>query len=364
MSITTGGQYDAGISTNTEWAIAVHFDDADELLMNDCYIRGAAQNSTYATRTTSIGVKYNTCTGMRIINSGIFLVGKGVEVTGQSEGGIFQGMTVVGVTSGFHFYDLVLPANNHTICDTHVSAYHRGIDFSQVGDVANFAQSNYINSCFIFEREPSASKPDWIGINFWTRYSTISDCTIQSNTTSTTNTTAIRLLTFQNIVSNIITFNQAVPIFAIAYGGLTARLSNIWSAGSLIPVAMVAGDASSTTSVGVDSGDNQLTLQHRASLHRFSSTGGTSLVELGLTALFPSSDNTYALGSSTRSWSNVYGANFRPGNRTAIWTSGTGSPEGVLTAVVGSLYTRLDGGVNTTLYVKQSGTGNTGWAAK
>ena len=47
-----------------------------------------------------------------------------------------------------------------------------------------------------------------------------------------------------------------------------------------------------------------------------------------------------------------------------IWITGAGSPEGLVTAVVGSLYTRTDGGANTTLYVKQSGTGNTGWAAK
>lgn len=46
------------------------------------------------------------------------------------------------------------------------------------------------------------------------------------------------------------------------------------------------------------------------------------------------------------------------------WTNGTGSPEGVVTAPVGSLYSRTDGGAGTTLYVKQSGTGNTGWAAK
>lgn len=42
----------------------------------------------------------------------------------------------------------------------------------------------------------------------------------------------------------------------------------------------------------------------------------------------------------------------------------TGSPEGVLTAAVGSLYLRSNGGANTTLYVKESGTGNTGWVAK
>lgn len=43
---------------------------------------------------------------------------------------------------------------------------------------------------------------------------------------------------------------------------------------------------------------------------------------------------------------------------------GTGSPEGVVTAPVGSFYARSDGGPGTTLYVKESGTGNTGWAAK
>lgn len=44
--------------------------------------------------------------------------------------------------------------------------------------------------------------------------------------------------------------------------------------------------------------------------------------------------------------------------------SGSGSPEGVVTASVGSLYLRVDGGTSTTLYVKQSGAGNTGWVGK
>jgi len=44
--------------------------------------------------------------------------------------------------------------------------------------------------------------------------------------------------------------------------------------------------------------------------------------------------------------------------------TGLGSPEGVITAKVGSLYIRRDGGVGTTFYVKESGTGNTGWVAK
>lgn len=43
---------------------------------------------------------------------------------------------------------------------------------------------------------------------------------------------------------------------------------------------------------------------------------------------------------------------------------GNGSPETVVTAPIGSLYCRLNGGASTTLYVKESGTGNTGWVAK
>lgn len=47
-----------------------------------------------------------------------------------------------------------------------------------------------------------------------------------------------------------------------------------------------------------------------------------------------------------------------------FWSSGAGSPNGVVTASPGSLYTNTSGGANTTLYVKESGTGNTGWVAK
>jgi hypothetical protein len=43
--------------------------------------------------------------------------------------------------------------------------------------------------------------------------------------------------------------------------------------------------------------------------------------------------------------------------------TGTGSPEGVETASVGSVFLRTDGGTSTTVYVKESGTGNTGWVA-
>jgi hypothetical protein len=44
--------------------------------------------------------------------------------------------------------------------------------------------------------------------------------------------------------------------------------------------------------------------------------------------------------------------------------TGVGSPAGSITANVGSLYLRADGGTSTTLYVKESGSGTSGWVAK
>jgi len=58
------------------------------------------------------------------------------------------------------------------------------------------------------------------------------------------------------------------------------------------------------------------------------------------------------------------GIDFSATSSGMIWRTGTGTPEGSVTASVGSLYTRSDGGASTTLYVKESGTGNTGWVAK
>lgn len=52
-------------------------------------------------------------------------------------------------------------------------------------------------------------------------------------------------------------------------------------------------------------------------------------------------------------------------NKVAVKTlRGNGTPESVQQAAIGSEYKRLDGGAATTLYIKESGTGTTGWVAK
>lgn len=91
-------------------------------------------------------------------------------------------------------------------------------------------------------------------------------------------------------------------------------------------------------------------------------SSGITLAVKGVTA--PFGDNQYSSGTSSNRWNDSYSVRFRPGSGSPIWTSGNGSPEGVLVAPVGSLYTRTDGGTNSTLYIKESGSGNTGWVAK
>lgn len=62
---------------------------------------------------------------------------------------------------------------------------------------------------------------------------------------------------------------------------------------------------------------------------------------------------------------NAFSYTFNPFTTSgAAMYSGAGSPEGVQTANVGSLYLRNNGGAGTCLYIKESGSGNTGWVAK
>lgn len=49
---------------------------------------------------------------------------------------------------------------------------------------------------------------------------------------------------------------------------------------------------------------------------------------------------------------------------TPLMVAGSGTPEAAITAPVGSLYQNYGGGAGTSLYVKETGTGNTGWVGK
>lgn len=90
---------------------------------------------------------------------------------------------------------------------------------------------------------------------------------------------------------------------------------------------------------------------------------GTAALQIGGTAVIKDrSCNLQSIGGTTTNYYKELPNGVQINQ--ATWTSGSGTPEGAITAPVGSLYTRTNGGANTTLYVKESGSGNTGWVAK
>ncbi len=79
---------------------------------------------------------------------------------------------------------------------------------------------------------------------------------------------------------------------------------------------------------------------------------------LGDVALNVSGGDTYAYASLAVTDEIKTGGTTGP-----QWSSGTGTPEGAVTAVVGSIFSRTNGSTDTTLYRKETGAGNTGWVA-
>jgi len=63
-------------------------------------------------------------------------------------------------------------------------------------------------------------------------------------------------------------------------------------------------------------------------------------------------------------WCQFLAALFKGSPGTAFEMWGEGDPEGVIAGPVSSKFNRTDGTPGATFYVKESGTGTTGWAAK
>lgn len=95
-----------------------------------------------------------------------------------------------------------------------------------------------------------------------------------------------------------------------------------------------------------------------------SSVRNQDVLDITAGGIVPVTDVTFTVGTAALRWLAGYFRDIFFGDGTRSITSGAGSPEGVITAPIGSLYTNTAGGASTTLYVKTSGAGNTGWTAK
>lgn len=92
-------------------------------------------------------------------------------------------------------------------------------------------------------------------------------------------------------------------------------------------------------------------------------SGQTLTLNAGSSNQIVISDDGVAVGAVSRQGSGTLAAQALFSGTAAI-RNGTGTPESAVTGNVGDLFLRTDGGASTTLYVKESGTGNTGWVAK
>jgi hypothetical protein len=163
-------------------------------------------------------------------------------------------------------------------------------------------------------------------------------------------------------VSNL-TAGRAVSMGTLEVTGASTKLSSeVFRTSATSFMRIAGGSAVATGATILAFGESHASAPGRLSLNAV----GAGYAELG------SGDGAYNLRLSSTGDATVSNGNLiigtagkgisLPGGIT--WTSGAGSPEGVVTAPVGSLYSRSDGGLLTSLYVKESGSGNTGWVGK
>ncbi|NDC50827.1 MAG: hypothetical protein EBZ72_05275, partial [Burkholderiaceae bacterium] len=122
-----------------------------------------------------------------------------------------------------------------------------------------------------------------------------------------------------------------------------------------IPSHAFVGDGATDSQIYLWSGqtlDRRMTLKGNAI--DVTSTDGSTVQTLEL----QSNTGLVNLGGYLRTAGGI-----QYGSATRFDRYGSGSPEGVITADISSTWRRTDGGASTTFYVKESGSGNTGWVA-
>jgi hypothetical protein len=156
--------------------------------------------------------------------------------------------------------------------------------------------------------------------------------------------------TFQNSRCNAINFNSDNKGFS--FTGNT--VVDVWDNTYTAPTAVAMR---SSFNYGTISGNTFL---------RKDTTLGTFVSDRGINVSVPA-DCALSIGPNRNTFTTAMigarGQNYsyaQMGDNVQTFT-GLGTPEGAITASPGSLFHRTDGGAGTTLYVKESGTGNTGW---
>lgn len=201
-------------------------------------------------------------------------------------------------------------------------------------DVSVFLPSNVSVQDF-------TSYPDvlWESALTNTNFTVFTDRSISAIQNSTATSPLYQIQKYQNTPTN------GSSLGAFQFTGYTTDKSD------QVPYVTLRSNSDSVTDSAQTGSLTVFTYQANVAVNQFSFGDGVAA------GLNPRGNGSISAGGATGSLF------FGLGTVRGIY-GGAGTPEGVVTASAGSLYLNQSGGAGTTLYIKESGAGNTGWVAK
>jgi hypothetical protein len=153
--------------------------------------------------------------------------------------------------------------------------------------------------------------------------------------------------------SGVVLGGTASAYEALVEININAHATNVYGFHLLAPLLSSGAVVTNMYGLGVDSPSGGTVTN---------SAGITSEATWQVGALLGGSSAAAIFADTTAQTSGVcHGGASLPVTMHDCWFAGNGAPNGVITANVGSMYSRQDGTPGNTLYIKTSGTGNTGW---
>jgi len=181
---------------------------------------------------------------------------------------------------------------------------------------------------------------------------------------TSTGATTFRTWVSSNSVANMQNGGSAGGVIALNGSGTGSVGIGTTSPAARLDVNGTLRVAGTISNVSTPTATNDATTKayvDTADALKVNKAGDTMTGALNTTDVRPTSASTYNLGQTTNRYFHVFTERIRLGNTELSMLSGTGFPEGVVTANVGSIYidTAVTNGASS--WIKKSGTGNTGW---
>ena len=345
------------------WTGGFNINNARNSIFSDCYVHGPTDNLT---KTQYGFLIAGQATDVKIDNCQAVSVGTGVQILENGEGTIISNFVAVDVNVGV--------SKLHSTGDAEpwlaMSNWH--INCRQTGIYLKDVLQTTITNGLLYSQNGVGN---WIGVHVDTPAVVNQDVMVDAlidgqlaggGVTSTTgikinsgNGISARLkLRSLDVGANIATgvTNSIVTLEPNAVTNIVTG-AGVYEATNRIFTNLPALGYGLPDRSGPFNADNSATVNKSAELYCFGEdTTGVVKAVGGHRAV-----------SQDANWVNTQVELFaRRGDAVveALILYGNGTPEGVVTAPRGALFTRSDGGAGTTLYIKESGTGNTGWVAK